>query len=102
MGYVYYHRNGVVVAVRDESELEGEGWVKGNPNAATMKGKNYITSYDPKTGKEYHTETMPEGNIKCSPKRFITNGVENSMINIVTDTVPDGWRLGRTLKRRST
>lgn len=99
-GRVYYHRGNEVVAVKDPSELDGDGWIKGNPNAATGKGKNYITSFDPRTGKEYHTEFMPEGNVRGRPIRFITNGTETKMINIITESVPDGWRFGRVIKRK--
>lgn len=99
-GRVYYHRGDEVVAVRDPSELEGDGWVKGNPHAATFKGRRYITSFDPKTGKEYHTEVVPEGNVLGRPIKFITNGTDTTMINIVTEPLPDGWRFGRTIKRK--
>lgn len=99
-GRVYYHRGEEVVAVKDPSELVGDGWIKGNPNAATNQGRNYITSFDPNTGKEYHTEVVPEGNVLGRPIRFITNGTETKMINIVTDSLPDGWRFGRTVKRK--
>jgi len=102
-GKVYYHHpdtKKVIALSQDESPPTG--FIKGNPNADTsasakIRGTSYYHS--PTTGKEarYLPAEAPADWIKGRVIKWITDGVSNKHINIVTDIIPTDWKLGRCM-----
>jgi hypothetical protein len=45
----------------------------------------------------YYRENTKEKYASSEPRCWITNGVDNRQ-HIITNKIPDGWRLGRTVK----
>lgn len=99
----YYNEKTNKSIYLDAVEEAPEGFVRGvNPKfiAASNKvvrGSKYI--HNPATGDEirFVGNVAPQGFVEGRSYKFITDGVETRQINIVTDIIPVGWKLGRTL-----
>lgn len=102
-GTVYYHKDGVVKTFKPSDKIPA-GWVKGNPQADSskvnnLKGSSYY--HNPVTGEEKRfVDNAPSDWVKGRVTKWVTNGVKNKQINTIKDSIPVGWKLGRTNKRK--
>jgi hypothetical protein len=99
-GRKYYHNpeTGSIIHI-DSDQTPPDGYVIGNPNAA--KGNEQIKGFkewiNPITGECIRSLECPEGFVKSNTfKKWITDGVSELMVNILTETIPEGWKEGRS------
>lgn len=103
-GRVYYH-------CKETGEVRGFkkgdtipiGWVKGNPRADTSKFNNIKGSsyyHNPENGDigRFQKGSQPIGWVKGSCEKWINNGVDSKKLNIISESIPEGWVLGRIVK----
>ena len=92
----YYNPETMEVINIKENSTPPEGWVKGNPNAATNTGVfGKVLSHCPSTGKTYKGYTVPEGYALGDPNVWIHDGINSKRFNVGFFGIPEGWQMGR-------
>lgn len=105
LGVYYYHPVTLVVKRYANDDSAPLGWIKGNPNAATTPGTGTLLYHSPETGEQRKfkkEDQVPPGWIKGSVMLSIRNETECRLINKITESIPDGWTIGRLTKRKGT
>lgn len=94
----YYHPDTCdIIAINDDA-APPEGYIKGNPNAATRTSTGTKMFYDENTmevKRFLDTETVPKNWIQGSPYVWATNGLANMQI-LKNQILPKGFYYGRT------
>lgn len=97
----YYHPESEKVIAISSDELPPYGYIKGNPNAqkaSNLAPRNYF--YDPITGHFTKSHECPDGYVSGSPMKWVTDGTSDRQINIISDSIPQGWKLGRLNRKK--
>jgi hypothetical protein len=100
-GKIYYHNpnTGIVIALNDR-DIVPDGFIKGNPSAATRTATGTVLCHNPITFENRRFKVVPEGWIIGSGNVRITNGIVNKQIPKNQTFLPEGYYYGWTTKNQ--
>lgn len=91
-----YVKDGIRISLR-EDEIPPEGFVKGGlPHKLENLRRGEVWWHSPVSGEEIKARVCPEGFLNGSARIWITDGLISKQINKVKDSIPEGWKEGKT------